>query len=356
MVQESEMSFDARVQIHQIKWRRSQGEKISQQQGVQIVRGKEVRGEWILPKESWTDGLWTEIRDSLPLYLHPPDEESPVIQRHDGSHNLKSSWILCANLYFPFASEEGRTLLAEFLREEVKLDVTAIQSVELEFQDDQYPPWSLLGEPKGQRGRHQTSPDLGITVTSSGRTGLILVENKYVEHSFYDCSGSKKENDNEHSDWCKSFEKIYPNWQHNCWQANWEKGRRKNRKYWQYIKFSEVAQTLNTCPAVSAGCQLFRQQALAEALAETGKYEFVASCVAWDDRNEDLRHCLRSTGIDDFAADWGALFKGQAIFTTWAHQDWIRFVSLHRSASWHSNWLDYVTGRYDYAAVPSKPL
>ncbi len=85
---------------------------------------------------------------------------------------------------------------------------------------------------------------------------------------------------------------------------------------------------LRTCPAATAGYQLFRQQALAEGIATSAKYEFVVSCLAVDERNEDLRTCLAKTGIADIR-QWGALFKGKASFSVFTHQDWVHWVRAH---------------------------
>ncbi len=56
---------------------------------------------------------------------------------------------------------------------------------------------------------------------------------------------------------------------------------------------------LRSCPAAHAGYQLFRQQALAEGIAGSGKYDLVVSSLAVDDRNNTLRECLKKTGIAD---------------------------------------------------------
>ena len=57
----------------------------------------------------WEEGLWPGIRrgseNPLATYL-----KRLGVQKHSGVHNLKSSWVLCANLYFPFP--EGRIMIA----------------------------------------------------------------------------------------------------------------------------------------------------------------------------------------------------------------------------------------------------
>ena len=174
-------SFDAWMGDYQSRWRKKHID--SNEWGWQ--NGK--RYPWILPRKLWEEGLWPGIRTgsphSLPDYLF-----RDTVQKHDGVHNLKSSWMQCANLYFPFGgSDEGRALLAGFLQEYVADEVHSVDVVELEYAaEGDLHPSVLLGETGGSRGSGQTSPDMGLRVNRG--SGLLLVENKLVEKSFYDCS------------------------------------------------------------------------------------------------------------------------------------------------------------------------
>src|SRR5205823_7705678 len=124
----------------------------------------------------------------------------------------------------------------------------------------------------------------------------------------------------------------------------------KNRRYWQHLQLSDHGRKLLTCcPAAHHGYQLFRQQALAEAIATEGNYDLVVSSVAYDARNVELLHSLRSTGIENFAADWGALFLGRARFATWTHQEWVTWVRNHDADGHWRDWLSYVENRYGYS-------
>ncbi len=86
---------------------------------------------------------------------------------------------------------EDRSLLANFLRAHVCPEVTTVDAIDLEYEEPLGPlhPSELLGEQGGSRGAGQTSPDLAFTI-NAGR-GLILTENKFVEHSFYSCSARR---------------------------------------------------------------------------------------------------------------------------------------------------------------------
>lgn len=293
--------------------------------------------------------MWPGIRStsncSLPAYL-----DAKHIQKHIGVHNLKSSWVLCANLYFPF--REDMPMLAGFLQKCVSPLVEAVESVELEYEssDKGLQPHLLLGESgEGQRGANQTSPDVAFLVRTAGGKGLILTESKLVEHSFYSCSGRKASIQNPDSRRCLDVQRILSDLPGQCYQLHWATDDRPNRKYWDFIRVSDHGRkVLTRCPAATAGYQLFRQQALAEGIALSGKYNLVVSCVAYDERNSALIHCLRTTGINDFAAGWASLFEGKAQFTTFTHQQWVAWVRQHNHGHRWTAWLDYVAERYGY--------
>jgi hypothetical protein len=330
--------FDAELSRQQTEWR--VGNIDDTRHGWQ----NGVQRPWILDKSVWRLGLWAGIRETLPAYI------DGVIERHQGSHNLKSSWILCANLYFPFRSK-SQDLLAGFLRERVDPSIVSVEDVSLEHEEEKpLDPKSLLGEPAtGKRGANQTSPDVAFTVKlADGRAGLLLTESKLSEHSFYSCSGRKADVGNPDSSRCMDWPAVLSDTASHCWQMKWEEPGRPNRRYWEHLAPSDEARRqLNRCPAATAGYQLFRQQALAEAIAKHSHYGLVASCVAYDGRNEDLISCLRTTGIDDFSKGWATLFKGQARFVAWTHQDWVSYIRVHGGAAWQ-DWLDYLHSRYGY--------
>ena len=327
--------FDNYVAEQQVTWRK---DNISVKEWGKW--GKYKR-EWILPADKWDLGLWQGIKNSLPEYL-----KKEKVQRHKGCHNLKSSWMLCANLYFSF--REDKDLLAGFLNKFVSDKIRTVDQIELEYAEGgDLNPTELLGEPQGTRGANQTSPD--VAFICNGGKGLILTENKYTEHSFYPCSGRKTKYGNRDIKRCMNFRSIYSDIKNNCYQLNWEDGPRKNRKYWDYIRISDNGQQiLKRCPAATSGYQLFRQQALAEGIAESGKYEFVISCVAYDQDNQTLISCLNTAGIEDFTTGWGSLFEGKAEFKSFSHQQWVDWVRQYDTQGQWKDWLNYIEQRYGY--------
>ena len=334
--------FDAWMTGHQLKWRETH--VANKEWGWQNKK----QYPWILPASLWEEGLWPGIRsasaNSLPEYLRRNS-----VQKHQGVHNLKSSWMHCANLYFPFGrSVDALALLGGFLRSHVDPNVQTVDAVELEYAEDgELHPSSLLEELGGSRGSGQTSPDLAFLVNRG--QGLVLTENKLVEHSFYRCSarrayGTSERAGNSDPGRCKHALSVLDDPEAQCYQVAW------GRKYWEHVGPAvnrEMMSTLGCCPAAQAGYQLFRQQALAEGIASSGKYGFVVSCVAVDERNEALSTCLRATGIPSLS-DWSSLFQGSASFAVFYHQRWVEWVRNHDANGLWRDWLSYVEARYGY--------
>ena len=337
-------TFEEQMREHQVAWRKSSD--CSTDWGWQNGR----QYEHVLDRRNWEEGLWPGIRkeSSRPLQAYL---SAGGIQKHTGAHNLLSSWVLCANLYFPFGgSASGRRMLAGFLGQHVHNGIRSVEAVELEYAEDGYLcPSELLGEEGGGRGSGQTSPDVAFLV-NRGR-GLVLTENKFVEHSFYRCSarrshGTDDRPGNPDSKRCLDVKAVVDDPDHTCHQETW------GRKYWKCLKpaiCKDAMLLLGRCPAATAGYQLLRQQALAEGIATSGKYSLVASCVAVDVRNATLAGCLHSTGLSDIR-QWGSLFRGKARFAVFTHQDWVKWVAAHDEGSEWSDWLAYVKSRYGMAA------
>jgi len=333
--------FDRALEQQQVAWRkRSLPVQVSETHGG-------LERAWILPPASWTDGLWAGIRagdGSVPEYLR-----SKRIQRHAGSNNLKSSWVLCANLYFPFRSSvDGLSMLAGFLQAHVAPEIRSVDAVELEYAEDgALSPAKLLGEKGGSRGAGQTSPDVAFLV--NGRKGLVLTESKLAEHSFYACSARRTDDKpgrpgNPDPSRCTAAPSLPATYASECHQEAW------GRKDWSHLAPAHDPdhwRTLHHCPAADGGYQLFRQQALAEGIAASGIYSLVVSCVALDARNHTLRESLSGTGLSD-VRDFGRLFRGKARFAVFEHQQWVRWVRDHDEEGNWSDWLRYVEDRYQY--------
>lgn len=309
---------------------------------------------WILSKSSWEDGLWPDLRtgacDEIAGYLAKSD-----IEKHTGCNNLKSSWVACANLYFPFrAAAEDRALLASFFRHVVSDRIITVDRIELEYAEEgELAPSELLGEAGGRRGSGQTSPDVAFLLNDGA--GIILAESKLTEHSFYSCSARTRASKpgrpgNPDPERCVNALAVVSDPETLCHQGAW------GRKYWGRLRGAidvEAVAGLRACPAAFAGYQLFRQQALAEGYGQ--KYDLVVSAVAYDSRNESLIDSLASAGVSSFPGGWGALFKGKAHFAAWTHQAWVDWVRQHQVGRW-GDWLEWIEARYGYGPAARSTL
>ena len=107
----------------------------------------------------------------------------------------------------------------------------------------------------------------------------------------------------------------------------------------------EVLAAMPCCPAARRGYQLFRQTALAEGIARSGKYDLTVSAVALDERNEGLNRCLRKLGLSDLRG-WETVFRGRAMFAVFTHQQWVGWVREHdREGRWRE-WQCWIRDRY----------
>lgn len=335
----------------QLKWRKDHiSTKEFGYKNLNKNTGEPERFPHIVPYQNWEETLYNGISKELLEYINRPEKK---IMAHDYVHNLLSSWVLCANLYFlARINQNFRAILTDFLKFCVSDKISSIEIIELEFAfpiGDPLHPNPLLGEKNGIPGQKQTSPDMAfLAKTIDGNDAIILTESKYTEHHFYGCSTNPDNcetyrNPNPDFSRCMQPSKGY-DYKRICHQRSaWY------RKYMNLISFSEQADTiLNNCPAATDGYQLFRQHALAEGIAHSGRFELVVSAVAYDGRNDDLIGCLKSTGINDFTIDWEKLFTGKALFKTWKHQDWVDFVRKNQVNGEFAEWTEYLKERYGY--------
>lgn len=338
-------TFKSKAKAEQIEWRK--GNISSRQQGTYGIdknTGLPKLYEHIIPKSFKEEIFWSEIRTELKNYLRTG------IKPHTGTNNLLSSWAVCANLYFPIRCNDNfKKLMLAFLKLKVSSEITELNELELEFSfpsDDPLHPHLLLGEIGGSRGAGQTSPDIAFKVKTNKGDGIILTECKYTEHSFYACSARKSIakttiKDNGTSSICMKSA-IENNYKSNCHHN-------PERKYWTLLNLSDFGkQYLKRCPAATSGYQLFRQQALAEGIMNSGKYSLVASTVAFDNRNSVLINSLKLTGLSDFQTDWEKIFESKTIFKTWHHQEWVKFVRNNNDSGLFDDWLQYLQHRYKY--------
>lgn len=344
--------FDQLMRQHQKQWRKQYLPQITE-----VGCQNKKQYEHILPKEKFLHNFYPSIQHDL---FDPNDGYliKKKIQPHTGIHNLLSSWALCANLYWPFNNPEGFDILARYLNLKIDIQISEITKMELEYEEDKekdpdLSPHALLGENNGNRGSGQTSPDLAIKFkTVNGKSGILLIESKFTEHSFYGCSGYRtaklgtEENasrpSNPNNRRCHNTAGIMISDFAECHllSSGW------NRKYWDFLKDKldkEKYASLKKCPMSNCSYQLFRQQALAQGFKK--KYDVVISCVAADDRNEALKQSSHTTGLSCFPEGWKDLFPSLD-FKWLTHNEWYEFVKVHNADGRWDEWVDYIGKRY----------
>jgi len=300
----------------------------------------------IISKEHWTETLWSGIRKELPKYLVDND-----ILPHAGANNLVNSWAVSANVYFPIHLNKSlKGLMLEFLKQRVSSEIEEVYDAVIEFafpEDSPMHPSNLLGETGGKKGSGLTVTDVAFLLKTKTGNGLILTACKFTEHSFYTCSArrtNKKGDQKGNPDPTRCMQGASDcNYEGICHQIVC------GRKYWDFLNLSEEGKkTLKNCPAATEGFQLFCKQAFAEGIMKSGDFSLVVSSVALDNRNEELKSCLKETGIDDFQTGWGEAFDGDATFKSWTHQDWVQFVRDNQVNGEFDEWLTYLKERYNY--------
>lgn len=342
-------SFNKQAEGHQLSWRTANKIELGNN-GSQ----NGVTRDHILPSNQWLLGIWEDIREPLECYI-----ETEQILANAGKHNLKSSWTQCANTFFPSRiNDHMKDMLASFLKRDLKLNVSTVDRIDLEYAaPGKLSPKYLLGEKDGKRGSGQTSPDVAIQFScEDGKCGLYLIENKYTEHHFYGCSAANKTINKIHSDLglkpnpapdrCQNIKGLINDPKSICHQLCW------GRKYWTTLidhVNKPAMKKLNYCPAMQDGYQLLRQQALAQGIADSRLFDYVISGIAYDERNSELISCLSKSGIDDFRKEWGPLFDSNSSvrFHCFSHQDFVAWIKRSRS-SYIQKWAVYLQERYGF--------
>ena len=174
--------------------------------------------------------------------------------------------------------------------------------------------------------------------------GLVLVESKFTELDFSNCSARSPQNGNPDPDRCEDAMAVVQDPCNQCHQSTW------GRRYWEHLAplaDRQVLATMPNCPASKKGYQLFRQSAYAEGIAQSGKYDLVVSVVAFDERNSELNSCLRHIGIPSLRL-WDKVFRGRAHFAVFTHQMWVAWVREHDSERRWLDWLSWIEARYAF--------
>jgi len=242
----------------------------------------------LLPQHSWVLNLWEGICHEAVRHF-----AQSQISWHDQKHNLLSSQILCVNLFFPLRKHPDilRLWLSSYLD-----DVREVTDLDFEYIGPNDPQdlsgfRNYLNEP-GSRGQNRTSADVAITWRDNkGSTNLLLLEFKFTESSFGECS---KQGNPDHRRCLSSKEIVSSPWTQ-CYRAE------VGRPYWDIILSSDspLRQDLLTaeafCPFRYDFYQLMRNQLLAHCIQRDPEvnYDRVEFGVMYHPDNEMLMHMRR---------------------------------------------------------------
>jgi len=301
-----------------------------------IVYKKETMDiyEHILPARQWTRNIWSGIRRAAIDYF-----SREKIKWHDHKDNLLSSQIQCVNIFFPLRNHPS--LLNGFLKEFYPL-LAEVTDIDFEY----IGPRNYFNEPGG-RGYNRTSADVAITWEDTrGRNNLLLVEFKFTEANFGECSKSE----NPDPDRCNHGKLIIHSPKKECYRSE------VGRPYWDIILspqepfLLEMLHKTQHCPFRYDFYQLMRNQLLAKCIAEDKDSEFsiVEFAVCYDDRNETLLNLSRPIdGNSNPLEVWESFLKNPSSFKSFTIQQLLENIDhIDNLPSELEQWRAYLNDRY----------
>lgn len=291
--------------------------------------------EHILPARQWTQNLWSGICQKAVDYFR-----REKIKWHNEKDNLLSSQILCVNTFFPFRNY--LSLLDGFLREFYP-SLTKVTDIDFEYIGEK----NYLNE-RGGRGYNRTSSDVSIEwEDTQGKKNLLLVEFKFTESSFGECSKSG----NRDRERCNNGKLIISSPQTECYRSE------VGRPYWDIIlspKGPFIREMLNKtkyCPFRYDFYQLMRNQLLAKQIAEDedSGFHIIEFAVCYDDRNKNLLTLSHPIdGNSNPLTIWKSFLKDKNTFKYFTIQQFLEYIeNTDNLPSELEQWRAYLKKRYD---------
>jgi len=290
--------------------------------------------EHILPARLWTQNLWLGIRRTAVDYFR-----RKKIKWHNQRDNLLSSQILCVNIFFPFRNH--LSLLNGFLREFYP-SLAEVTDIDFEYIGKK----NYFNEPGG-RGYNRTSADVAIAwQNTKGRNNLLLVEFKFTEPNFGECS----ESENPDRERCYHRELIISSYQTECYRSQ------IGRPYWDIILSSqgpfiqEMLSKTQYCPFRYDFYQLMRNQLLAKCIAEDkdSGFSIVEFAVCYDNRNETLLNLSHPIdGDSNPLTSWKSFLKDKTTFKHFTIRQLLEYIeNIDNPPSELEQWRVYLNKRY----------
>ena len=289
--------------------------------------------EHILPARQWTLNLWSGIRRTAVDYFR-----RKKIKWHKEKDNLLSSQILCVNIFFPL---KNHTYLLEGFLREFYPSLAEVTDIDFEYIGRE----NYFKE-RGGRGYNRTSADVAITwEDTEGKNNLLLVEFKFTEPNFGECSKSG----NPDRDRCNHGELVISSHKTECYRSE------RRRTYWDKMLpegpfILEMLSKTQYCPFRYDFYQLMRNQLLAKCIAEDkdSGFSIVEFAVCYDDRNKTLLNLSHPVdGDSNPLTNWKSFLKNPSSFKHFTIQQFLEYIGhIDNLPSELEQWRAYLNKRY----------
>ena len=265
--------------------------------------GIQEKGSWgnkeyahILPRKRWKMNLWEGIRQEAVDYF-----QVNKLTWHTDKHNLRSSQVLCVNIFFPF-KDQLSSFNHAFKHYLPNFSSFVPGSMEFEFVDKE----NLLCEKSGAK----TSVDVKLEWTDHDNLrNLLLLEFKFTEQRFGKCNSARNDRD------CDKARQIIED-PLKCYLTS------RGIRYWELIskKKGPIKQNelclKGACPFRYDFYQLMRNQLLAYELEKNLGYDKVIFGVLFPRQNMKIQEMGRNK--ENPIEAWYSIIKNKN-----------RFVSIH---------------------------
>lgn len=232
---------------------------------------------------------------------------------HSEILNLKSSQAACFNFLFP--AHLNPRFGAEFLKPVCK-NIHTLTEIEFEYTGPRgTTQW--LGEPKGgKRGQNRTSIDAAVFyVDTKGKKCCTLIEWKYTEANFGECSAYKKAT-KENKGLCDNLNAASPIKANETCLLATKADDYHSRKYWSLLRHAGVNTSafgcMQGCPFRGAFYQVMRQHLIAHRLRKANVDYVDVVSISFAQNNalheiDDFLEPLRSGKHGDVIDIWNSV-------------------------------------------------
>lgn len=285
----------------------------------------------ILPEDSWSLNLWKDISyDAIQWFAQSG------IAWHRHKHNMLSSQVMCVNTFYPL--KERLDMLKPWLSR--RFDVKSIIDLDFEYVG----PEDYFNE-GGRRGGNRTSSDLAVIWEDRDkRRNMLLLEFKFTERSFGECSQDKNPDRRR----CMSSRAVVRSPRTQCYRA------RAGRTYWSHVISAESPilvdrlKAMRHCPFRYDFYELMRGQMLAHCIESDSRAGFhaVDFGVIYHAGNEELLEMSHPfAGEGNPLRAWASMLKDPDTFHTFTVQDFVQSIEGGLPDDL-KGWREYLRQRY----------